>query len=137
MTDVTEPRFELVVVGAHLTGQPLNHELTDRGGRLESAPETAPHYRLVALPTNPPKPGLLRVSEGGVAVDVEVWSLPRSEVGAFLEGVRAPLCIGRLELNDGRWVHGFLCEHHATLGARDISSFGSWLEFRRSLQRPE
>lgn len=133
MTTVADPRFQLAVVGAHLTGQPLNHELTDRGGRLEGPSRTAPHYRLVALASHPPKPGLLRVSEAGVGVDVEVWSLPESRVGAFISGVTAPLCIGQVELDDGRWVHGFLCEHHAAEAARDISSFGSWLAYRRSL----
>jgi len=118
-----ESSFSLAVVGAHLTGQPLNHQLTELGATL----------RLVALATEPPKPGLLRVSEVMPAIECEVWSLPLEQVGRFLSKVSAPLAIGHVELSTGEWVHGFLCEHHATIGARDISGFGSWLRYRESL----
>jgi allophanate hydrolase len=118
----------LAVVGAHLTGQPLNHQLVERGGILLSTTRTAPHYRLYALPnTDPPKPGLVRVSDGaGAAIEVETWALPLDAVGSFLAGVRAPLCLGTIALADGSCVHGFLCESSAVTGARDISDRGSW-----------
>jgi allophanate hydrolase len=127
------PSLPLAVVGAHLTGQPLNHQLTELGAVLESKVVTAPRYRLFALPTDPPKPGLLRVFEVMPAIECEVWLLPLEQVGRFLSKVSAPLAIGQLELCDGRWVHGFLCEHHATEGAPDITHFGSWLRYRESL----
>ena len=124
----------IAVVGAHLTGEPLNHELTSVGGRLLQAIRTKPRYRLFALPgTTPPKPGLVRTSDGsGVAIDVEVWELPPSAFGNFVARIAAPLCIGKLELEDGRSVSGFLCEAHATRAARDISAFGGWRAYRRS-----
>lgn len=121
------------MVGAHLTGQPLNHQLTELGATLRMRATTAPRYRLVALATEPPKPGLLRVSEVMPAIECEVWWLPLEQVGQFLSKVSAPLAIGQLELSTGEWVHGFLCEHHATIGARDITGFGSWLRYRESL----
>lgn len=121
------------MVGAHLTGQPLNHQLTELGAVLRMRATTAPCYRLVALATEPPKPGLLRVSEVMTPIECEVWWLALERVGRFLSKVSAPLAIGSIELSSGEWVHGFLCEHHATIGARDITHFGSWLRYRQSL----
>jgi allophanate hydrolase len=117
----------IAVVGAHLAGQPLNHQLTDLGGSLLRSARTSPSYRLYALPnTVPPKPGLVRVAADGVAIELEVWSLSPEAFGAFVSRVPAPLCIGSIELEDASRVSGFLCEGHAVAGARDISSFGGW-----------
>ncbi|MFZ4517503.1 MAG: allophanate hydrolase-related protein [Microthrixaceae bacterium] len=124
--------IRIAVVGAHLSGQPLNHQLTDRGGRLVATTRTAPAYRLVALDTEPPKPGLLRTVTDGVAdpdagaVEVEVWELDEAGFGTFVDGVPAPLCIGTVELADGTTVKGFLCEEVATRGAPDITATGGW-----------
>jgi allophanate hydrolase len=90
---------------------------------------TAPVYRLHALPTTPPKPGLVRTVEGGTAIDAELWTLPVDGFGAFVDGVPAPLTIGRVELDDGTTHPGFLCEDTATAAAPDISSYGSWLRY--------
>jgi allophanate hydrolase len=118
---------KIAVVGAHLAGQPLNHQLTERGARLVRAARTSKHYKLVALPgTQPPKPGLFRSGPGGAAIEVEIWEMPSGSVGSFLAGVGSPLAIGTVEIEDGSRVHGFLCEGHATGGAEDISSFGGW-----------
>jgi allophanate hydrolase len=125
----------LAVVGAHLSGEPLNHQLTDRGARLQRTTRTAPQYRLFALPgTTPPKPGLLRLppGEAGSAIEVEVWDLPRAALGAFFAGVVAPLTLGTLVLEDGEAVVGFLCESYATQGATDISRHGGWRAYRRA-----
>jgi allophanate hydrolase len=120
-------RLKLAVVGAHLSGQPLNPQLTGAGGTLTRAAKTASHYRLYALPgTTPPKPGLLRTAQEGRAIDLEVWELDPAEFGRFVARVQAPLCIGSIELEDGTWVHGFLCEAHAVASAEDISEWGGW-----------
>ncbi len=120
-------RRGLVVVGAHLSGQPLNHQLVGLGGTLVSATRTAPRYRLYALRgTVPPKPGLERVREGGCAIDVEVWSLDVRAFGAFVSQVPRPMCIGSIELASGDLVHGFLCERDAIVDAVDISHYGGW-----------
>ena len=93
------PVLPLAVVGAHLSGLPLNHQLTDLGATLVERGSTAPSYRLFALPgTTPPKPGLLRVAEGGRAIEIEVWALPLDRVGTFLASIPAPLGLGSLEL---------------------------------------
>jgi allophanate hydrolase len=120
--------LSMAVVGAHLSGQPLNRQLTERGGRLVRTARTAPHYRLYALPgTQPPKPGLVRVEDGrGVQIEIEVWALPIETVGSFIAGVGSPLAIGTVDLDDGVRVHGFLCEGHAAANAQDISSYGGW-----------
>ena len=121
------PLLPLVVVGAHLSGLPLNHHLVERGARLRCATTTAPHYRLYALPDSvPPKPGLFRAAEAGAAIAVEVWEMPQSEVGSFLAGVAAPLGLGSIELAGGDRVHGFICEAHALEGAVDITASGGW-----------
>jgi allophanate hydrolase len=121
----------VAVVGAHLSGLPLNGELSSLGGRLLEATQTAPDYRLYALNgTVPPKPGLLRVGSGqGAAIEVEVWALPLDAFGRFVDGIPSPLSIGTISLADGRGVKGFLLEAAAIDGARDISSFGGWRAF--------
>jgi len=126
--------FAVAVVGAHLSGLPLNGELSSLGGRLLEATKTAPDYKLYALNgTIPPKPGLLRVDSGkGTAIEVEVWALPLEAFGRFVDGIPSPLSIGTLTLSDGRGVKGFLLEAAASNGARDISSFGGWRAFLAS-----
>ena len=121
----------LAVVGAHLSGMPLNHELRHHGAAFVAATATAPDYRLYALPgTNPPKPGLLRVGRGaGSAIAVEVWAMTADAFGRFTAAVPEPLSIGSLRLADGSRVKGFLVEAEAVKGARDISSFGGWRDF--------
>jgi allophanate hydrolase len=119
----------LVVVGAHLRGQPLEHQLTDREGRFIAAATTAPCYRLHALATTPPKPGLVRTATGGAAIEVEVWALTEQALGSFLSEVPAPLCIGTIELADGSLHKGFLVEPWALAGAPDITDFGGWRAF--------
>jgi allophanate hydrolase len=122
-----EPQMPIVVVGAHLSGMPLNGQLTERGATRVVATRTAPHYRLFALAgTVPPKPGLQRVADGGAAIEVELWSVPQRHVGSFLALVPPPLGLGSVELEDGRWCHGFICEPHALAGALDITAFGGW-----------
>jgi allophanate hydrolase len=118
----------VAVVGAHLSGMPLNAQLTERGARLLTQTTTAPHYRFYALPgTVPPKPGLQRVAEGqGARIVVEVWEMPVEHYGSFVALVPAPLGIGTLALDDGSSVQGFLCEACALDGALDITAHGGW-----------
>jgi allophanate hydrolase len=123
----------LVVAGAHLSGMPLNHELVDLGARFVRAGRTAPAYRLHALATTPPKPGLARVPADGAAIDIEVWSLAPDAFGRFVARVPPPLCIGTVELEDGARTSGFLCEPHALAGAPDVTHFGGWRKYRASL----
>jgi len=123
----------VAVVGAHLSGLPLNHQLTERGGRLEKPARTTARYRLFALPgTTPPKPGLIRDAENGSAIDVEVWRMAAAEYGPFVAGIPSPLGIGRVELDDGEWVQGFLCESWAVHGAEEISHLGGWRAYLTS-----
>ena len=126
----------LAVVGAHLTGQPLNHELTARGACLVWSGRTAPEYRLYALTgVSPAKPGLVRVTPGaGSAIEVEVWELDAAGFGTFVAAVPPPLAIGTLRLEDGVEVKGFLCEPLAVEGAPDITALGGWRAFLASRQ---
>lgn len=123
-----DERIEIVVVGAHMSGLPLNRELTELGGTFLRAVDTAPHYRFFALPGGPPfRPGLLRVASGtGVAIATEVWSLSPAAFGSFVSRIPSPLGIGTLTLADGTSPKGFLVEAEAVRGAEDISSFGGW-----------
>ncbi len=117
----------LAVVGAHLSGQPLNEQLVSRGARLAARTTTSARYRLVALAESvPPKPGLARVSEGGASIEVEVWDVPAETFGSLVAAIPAPLAIGKLELADGTWVSGFVCEPVGLDGAEDITRFGAW-----------
>jgi allophanate hydrolase len=123
----------LAVVGAHLEGQPLNWQLLERGARKVSSTRTAPCYRLYALTgTVPLKPGLERVADGGSAIEVEVWELPLRTFGDVVAEVPAPLGIGSLELADGSWVKGFICEPFALRGAEEVTQFGGWRAYLAS-----
>jgi len=128
--DMVVAGIELAVVGAHLSGQPLNTQLTQRGAKLVERTQTAARYSLFELAdTVPPKPGLVRLGAGGAPVEVEVWALSEDAFGGFVAGIPAPLAIGNVELVDGRWVKGFVCEPWALADARDITEFGGWRGF--------
>ncbi|MBR8743873.1 allophanate hydrolase [Nocardiopsis sp. MG754419] len=124
---------ELAVFGAHLRGQPLAHQLTDLGARFLEDTETGAEYRLYALDTVPPKPGLQRVARDGAAIRCEVWLISRAGLGAFLAGLPAPMSLGAVTLADGRTVVGFGCDAAAVEGAQDITGHGGWLAYRKSL----
>jgi allophanate hydrolase len=130
-------RVRLAVVGAHLSGMPLNNQLSERGAKLVSSTETAPNYKLFALSgTTPPKPGMIRVAQGqGTSIALEVWEMPLSQFGSFVTLIPAPLSIGTLQLIDGSSVQGFLCEPQALQDAQDISAFGGWRAYMASLKR--
>jgi allophanate hydrolase len=127
--------IEIAVVGAHLSGLPLNHELTGRGGRLLRAVATEPCYRFFALAGGPPRrPGLLRVASGtGAAIATEVWALPPDGFAGFVAAVPPPLCIGTLLLADGTRPKGFLTEPEGLHGALDISRHGGWRAYLASI----
>ena len=116
----------LAVCGAHLSGLPLNHQLVECGAWLIESTRTADHYKLYALAGGPPwRPGLVREAGAG-SIDVEVWAMPQARLGGFLAQIPAPLGLGKLELEDGRRVTGFICEPCGIEGARDISDRGGW-----------
>lgn len=119
----------VAVVGAHLTGMPLNFQLTTRNAVLVEQTLTADTYRLYALPgTVPPKPGLAK-ADSGLPIIVELWDMPVGHFGEFVAEIPAPLGIGNLVLADGRSVKGFICEPWALADALDITEFGGWRAF--------
>lgn len=128
--------MKLAVVGAHLSDMPLNHQLVERGARLVEATSTAASYRLFALPaTTPPKPGLKRQRQGGAAIALEVWGMPQEHIGSFLALIPAPLGLGQIELADGTWVTGFICEGHALENAKDVTEHGGWRAYVNAQSR--
>ncbi len=131
----SEDRISVAVCGAHMEGLPLNQQLTSRGSVLVSRTRTAPKYKFYALPGGPPyRPGLVQVSTDGAFIEVEVWSVPASLFGSFVAGIPAPLCIGKVELESGEQVAGFLCESHATTTATDITALGGWRRYLQTAQ---
>lgn len=120
---------QLAVVGAHLSGMPLNFQLTNRGGTLLKKTKTAPNYHLYALKnTTPPKPAL-SYGATGYCIEVEIWEIPFARFGEIVAEVPAPLGIGNLKLIDGQWVKGFICENYALGDATDVSHFGGWRDY--------
>jgi allophanate hydrolase len=118
---------EVAVCGAHMHGLPLNHQLTSRGARLLRAVKSAPEYRFYALAGGSvQRPGMVRVAEGGATIDMEVWEVPATEFGTFVNGIPAPLGIGKVKLADSQWVSGFVCEAPGVEGGTDITALGSW-----------
>jgi allophanate hydrolase len=127
---LTGDEIPIAVVGAHLSGMALNGELKAFGGRLLEATSTAPDYRLYALSTTPPKPGMLRVEAGsGASIELELWALPAAAFAKFVAAVPPPLSIGTVRLKDGRGIKGFIVEAADIGSARDISAFGGWRAF--------
>ncbi|WP_171066813.1 allophanate hydrolase [Acinetobacter bereziniae] len=124
---------KLAVVGAHLSAMPLNFQLTTRQATLLAKTRTAKSYKLFALKnTVPPKPGL-QFDIHGTSIEVEVWEIPLANFGAIVAEVPSPLGIGNLQLEDGTWVKGFICEAYAIQEAVDISHFGGWRAYIKSL----
>jgi allophanate hydrolase len=124
---------EVAVVGAHLKGLPLHHQLETRKAKFVRTAKTAAGYTFYALPgTVPPKPGLVFDRMGIGGIEVEIWAVPQSEFGSFVALVPAPLGIGTLTLDDGSQVKGFVCEAYATQGAEDITGFGGWRAYMAS-----
>jgi allophanate hydrolase len=118
--------YALAVVGAHMSGLPLNHELTARGARFLRRTRTAPAYRFYAMEGRIARPGLVAVAAGGGAIEAEIWAIPADALGGFLAGIPAPLGLGRLMLEDGSEVIGFICEPGRLGAARDITALGGW-----------
>jgi allophanate hydrolase len=124
----------VVVCGAHLEQLPLNWQLTERGGRLAEKTRSSAAYRMYALAGGPPyRPGLVRDETAGAPIEVEVWRLPAENFGSFVAGIPAPLGIGKVELEDGRWLPGFICEAYGINDAQEITEFGSWRSYLTTL----
>ena len=124
------PYLPIAVVGAHLSGEPLNGELLALGARKRRTARTSGDYRLYALPDGK-RPGLVR-GAGGAPIEVEIWDMPTGNIGAFLAGIAPPLGLGTVILERGEPVHGFLCEAHCISDARDITAYGGWRAWRRA-----
>ncbi|MEO6094225.1 MAG: allophanate hydrolase [Fibrobacteria bacterium] len=137
MAPSTATAVKLAVAGLHLSGQPLNSQLTDLGARLVTTCKTAPVYRAFAL-ERPGRvfPGLVRVGEGGGAMELEVWEISGSALGAFMENVKEPLCIGTVELETGEKIKGFLCEQAGVGSAREITELGGWRAYLAESKPP-
>ena len=129
-----DERLMIAVVGAHMSGMPLNKELLDYRGRFERSARTAPEYRLYALAGGPPqRPGMLRRANGGASIELEIWSLPVRQFAEFISRIPTPLGIGAVTLEDGSTVQGFLCEDYASKDAKDITHFGGWRAYVKTV----
>lgn len=119
--------IKIAVCGAHMRGLPLNHQLIELGASFEKETSTAKGYRLYDVPEKlPPRPGMVRDKESDTALELEVWSMPLENFGAFMVQIASPLCIGTVVLEDGSSVYGFLCESDALIGAKEITAYGGW-----------
>ncbi|KAI5197140.1 hypothetical protein E4T39_07448 [Aureobasidium subglaciale] len=125
--------MELAVVGAHLSGFPLNKDITSLNATFQQSTTTSPNYRLFELQgAIPAKPGLMRVSCNGACVDIEIWAIPVSAIGTFLSTVPSPLGLGTIEIDGERWIKGFICEPYGLEGAKDITEYGGWKKYKES-----
>ncbi|MGG2991518.1 allophanate hydrolase [Paenibacillus macerans] len=128
-----EATTRVAVCGLHMRGFPLERQMQEHGAVFLEETVTAPVYRMIKLPADPAKPGLIRVSRGGASLRLEVWEMPLREFGAFAAQIPAPLGIGKVELEDGTAVPGFICEAYASdaAGTEDITSSGGWRQLRQ------
>ena len=122
--------IQIAVCGAHMRGLPLNHQLIELGASFEKATSTAKGYRLYEVPEKvPPRPGMVRDTKSDTSLELEVWSMPLANFGAFIVQIASPLCIGSVILEDGSSVYGFLCESDAIISAEEITSYGGWRDY--------
>ncbi len=129
-----ESSIQIAVVGAHLKGFPLHWQLIERNCKFVKTAKTAKSYKLVALgSTVPAKPGLIRVDKEGACIEVEMYEMPTCEIGSFFGLIQQPLGLGSIELDDGKWVKGFICDSTALSHSKDISTFGGWRKYSESL----
>ncbi|MGG4481942.1 allophanate hydrolase [Paenibacillus illinoisensis] len=119
-------RLLVAVCGLHMRGMSLEPQMTGLGAFFVEETRTAPEYRLYKLNTSPAKPGLVHTLEEGTSIDLELWSMPLSSFGSFTAAIPAPLGIGKIMLQDGRVVSGFICEASAAQNAVDMSHLGGW-----------
>lgn len=129
---IASDEIAIAVVGAHMSGLPLNIELTRLNARFVKAAQTANTYKFYALAGGPPaRPGMIR-SEGGGKIDLEIWAMPKTNFGAFMSGIPAPLGIGSIVLDNGESVKGFVCEPAGVEGAEDITHTGGWRNYMKA-----
>ncbi|MMZ63627.1 Allophanate hydrolase [compost metagenome] len=121
-----QARILVAVCGLHMRGMLLEPQMTGLGATFVAEAHTAPIYRLYQLNTSPAKPGLVHTLEDGAAIDLELWSMPVTSLGVFTAAIPAPLGIGKILLQDGRVVSGFICEASAVETAVDITHLGGW-----------
>lgn len=117
---------DLAVFGLHLKGFPLETQLTDLGAVYKETTKTSPEYKMYALETNPPKPGVEKVTENGNELEIDIWSIPECKVGAFLSLLPDPLGLGKIKTVDGKDVIGFICQSYALASSKDITNSGGW-----------
>lgn len=116
----------LAVCGLHMRGLSLSSQLIDLGAEFVEERKTSPNYRLIKLSTNPSKPGLIRVDKAGEQIELEIWNIPKKQLGDFLGMISEPLGLGRVELEDKTKVLGFICEGYMQAKGEDVSQFKSW-----------
>jgi len=128
--------IDIAVCGAHMRGLPLNHQLTELQATFVKATKSAEGYRLFNVPEKvPPRPGMVRDNACESALELEVWSMPLENFGAFMVQIASPLCIGTVTLEDGSAVYGFLCESDALKTAEEITAYGGWRGYLESKRR--
>ncbi len=135
-TDAKEIQFssmiELVVCGAHLDGLPLNWQLKERGATLVEKTFSTEKYRMYVIAGAIERPGMVRDEDNGHALEIEVWKISPSEFGSFVAAIPGPLGIGKVEVSDGRWLPGFICESFAVDATKDITDLGGWRNYLSS-----
>jgi allophanate hydrolase len=131
---MSDDLMKIMVCGAHMQDLPLNHQMTELGASFLEATTTAPAYQLFALAGGPPyRPGLIKNSEQGSAINVEVWQMPVAHLGQFIQQIPEPLGLGKVELASGEYVVGFICQPEGIKTATDISELGGWRNYLKTL----
>ncbi|KAA9106043.1 allophanate hydrolase [Microbacterium rhizomatis] len=125
---------DVALFGAHMSGGPLNYQITQLGASFRGSVRTSSTYRLYALDTDPPKPGLVHVGAGepGYPIEGELWSMPADGLGRFLDSLPRPMALGKIRTDDGELITGFLVEPEALENSLDISSYGGWTNWQRA-----
>lgn len=118
---------ELAVNGTLMRGLELNPNLLKAGATFMEETTTEAAYRLWSIDDR--HPAMVRVREGGVAVAVEVWSVPAEGLASILLAEPAGLSIGKVKLAGGRVVLGVLGEPILCEGKLEITPHGGWRNY--------
>jgi len=122
------PPVLLAVNGTLMRGLELNKNLLAVGARFVRETSTAPAYRLWSIGDR--HPAMVRVSDGGVPIAVEVWALPPAGLAQILQQEPPGLSIGKVRLADGSEVLGVLGEPILCDGQKEITAHRGWRAYK-------
>ena len=89
--------------------------------------KTIANYRLWSIEDQ--HPAMLRDEVKGANIDLEIWELDHAGLLEVVEKEPPGLCLGKIELQSGKWILGILGEPYLCEGREEITSWGGWRKY--------